>query len=53
MIDVLMGSNEVAHRYKLRPDAFEHPQPLAEHGFSVLLEVRQGERRGTVLFDTG
>jgi 7,8-dihydropterin-6-yl-methyl-4-(beta-D-ribofuranosyl)aminobenzene 5'-phosphate synthase len=52
-IDVLMAGTEVARRLPLRPDAFERRVPRAEHGFSVLLEVRRGAARGTVLFDTG
>jgi 7,8-dihydropterin-6-yl-methyl-4-(beta-D-ribofuranosyl)aminobenzene 5'-phosphate synthase len=27
--------------------------PLAQHGFSVLVTVRRGDRTRTVLFDTG
>lgn len=53
MIDVLMAGNQVARRFALSSDAFEHPQPLAQHGFSVLLDVRQGDKHGIVLFDTG
>jgi 7,8-dihydropterin-6-yl-methyl-4-(beta-D-ribofuranosyl)aminobenzene 5'-phosphate synthase len=52
-IDVLMAGTAVAHRLPLGPNVFERPLPIAEHGFSVLIEVRRGERRGTVLFDTG
>lgn len=53
MIDVLMAGNQVAHRFALSSDAFEHPQPLAQHGFSVLLDVSQGDKHGIILFDTG
>lgn len=53
VIDVLMAGTPVAHRYALPSDAFDHPQPLAQHGFSVLLNVKRGEKRGTLLFDTG
>jgi 7,8-dihydropterin-6-yl-methyl-4-(beta-D-ribofuranosyl)aminobenzene 5'-phosphate synthase len=52
-IDLLMAGTEVACRLPLGANPFEHPLPIAEHGFSVLIEVRRGERRGTVLFDTG
>jgi 7,8-dihydropterin-6-yl-methyl-4-(beta-D-ribofuranosyl)aminobenzene 5'-phosphate synthase len=52
-VDMLMPSTEVARRHALGPNPFEHPQPMAEHGFSALIEVRDGEKRGTVLFDTG
>ena len=51
-IDVLMASTEVAKRFPLGPNLFEDPQPMAEHGFSALIRVKQGERSGTILFDT-
>ncbi len=35
MIDVLMAGNKVTQRYSLAADAFEHAQPLAQHGFSA------------------
>lgn len=52
-VDVLMAGSPVAHRFPLRPDLFDHPFPIAEHGFSALLRVRHGDDRATVLFDTG
>ena len=52
-IDILMAGSEVAQRFPLRTDLFEHRQPLAEHGFSALIRVTQGQKTGTVLFDTG
>jgi 7,8-dihydropterin-6-yl-methyl-4-(beta-D-ribofuranosyl)aminobenzene 5'-phosphate synthase len=53
VIDVLMAGSQVARRYALGSNPFEHPQPLAQHGFSVLLQVRQGEKQAALLFDTG
>ena len=52
-IDALMTSTEVARRFPIGPNPFEHSQPIAEHGFSALIRVRQGTREGTILFDTG
>jgi 7,8-dihydropterin-6-yl-methyl-4-(beta-D-ribofuranosyl)aminobenzene 5'-phosphate synthase len=52
-IDVLMASTDVAKRFPLGPNPFERPQPMAEHGFSALIRVEQGEKSGTILFDTG
>lgn len=52
-IDVLMASTDVAKRFPLGPNPFERPQPMAEHGFSALIRVKQGEKSGTILFDTG
>lgn len=52
-VDALMASSDVARRLRLGANPFERPQPIAQHGFSVLIEVRRGERRAKVLFDTG
>lgn len=52
-VDVLLPGSPVVKRFLMRPDAFERPEPMAEHGFSALIRVRQGDRSGTVLFDTG
>ncbi len=51
--DMLMASSDTANRFPLGPNAFMDPLPIAEHGFSVLLTVRNGDSDGTVLFDTG
>ena len=51
--DMLMTSTEVAKRARLGPNPFERPLPIAEHGFSVLLRIKQGEKDGVVMFDTG
>jgi 7,8-dihydropterin-6-yl-methyl-4-(beta-D-ribofuranosyl)aminobenzene 5'-phosphate synthase len=52
-VDILMAGSDVVRRFPLRPDLFERLQPLAEHGFSALIRVTQGQKSGTVLFDTG
>jgi len=52
-IDILMASNDIAHRFPLVTNLFENPIPLAEHGTSFWIQVKQGEHHGTVLFDTG
>ena len=52
-VDLLMTSTDVARRIRLGPHPFEHPQPVAEHGFSALIQVKRGNASGTVLFDTG
>ena len=52
-IDLLMSSSEVAKRFPLAQNQFERPQPIAQHGFSALIHVRQNEKSGVVLFDTG
>jgi 7,8-dihydropterin-6-yl-methyl-4-(beta-D-ribofuranosyl)aminobenzene 5'-phosphate synthase len=54
-IDLFMADTDVAKRVlpRLGPNPFERPQPIAEHGFSVLIGVEGGGRRASVLFDTG
>lgn len=52
-LDLLMAGSEVAQRLKFGSNPFEREQPVAQHGFSVMLTVRQGGKSGTVLFDTG
>ena len=52
-IDLLMASTDVAKRFPLGPNPFEKPLPMAEHGFSVLIRVKQGDQEGQVLFDAG
>lgn len=51
--DRLMTSTEVVKRVRLGPNPFARPQPIAEHGFSVLIQVKRGDREGVVMFDTG
>ncbi len=51
--DMLMASSRVANRFPLGPNAFQDPLLIAEHGFSALIKVKNGDSDGTVLFDTG
>ena len=44
-IDVLLAGSDVAHRFPLVPNLFERPLPVAEHGFSVLIEVSRENRQ--------
>jgi 7,8-dihydropterin-6-yl-methyl-4-(beta-D-ribofuranosyl)aminobenzene 5'-phosphate synthase len=54
VIDVLLASSDVAKRLKLPAEVRLDTQlPIAEHGFSALLDVRSGQRRAQILFDTG
>src|SRR5207248_1388537 len=52
-IDILMAGSAVARRFPLRKDLFARRQPMAEHGFSALIQARRDQATGTVLFDTG
>lgn len=38
---------------KIGPNPFERPLPVTEHGFSVLIRVKQGDKDSRVLFDAG
>lgn len=52
-VDLLMGDRFIAKRYPMGANPYDHPLPMAEHGFSVVIDVRRGETRARVLFDTG
>jgi 7,8-dihydropterin-6-yl-methyl-4-(beta-D-ribofuranosyl)aminobenzene 5'-phosphate synthase len=52
-IDLAMSSTEVARRIPLERHMFDRPQPVAEHGFSALIQVKRGNTSGVVLYDTG
>lgn len=62
-IDILMASGEVAQRFPMGPkwlpvmsalpNPFERQFPVAEHGFSALISVKDGDNHTTILFDTG
>jgi 7,8-dihydropterin-6-yl-methyl-4-(beta-D-ribofuranosyl)aminobenzene 5'-phosphate synthase len=47
-----MAGTEAARRFPMRPDSFVSRLPIAEHGFSALIQVTMGEKNGTILFDT-
>ncbi len=51
--DLLMADRFIAERYRMGSHPHDHPLPIAEHGFSVVIEVKQGTKEGRVLFDTG
>jgi 7,8-dihydropterin-6-yl-methyl-4-(beta-D-ribofuranosyl)aminobenzene 5'-phosphate synthase len=51
-IDVLMAGSSVAQRWKQGPHPFDR-QPIAQHGYSVLITAVRGDASGSVLFDTG
>jgi 7,8-dihydropterin-6-yl-methyl-4-(beta-D-ribofuranosyl)aminobenzene 5'-phosphate synthase len=52
-LDLLLASAPRAQRFRLGENPFERELPVAAHGYSVLVSARRGQRRGTVLFDTG
>ena len=55
-LDVLMASTEVAKRFPVRKDLFDHVFPVAEHGYSVLLDgmlLVSGEVARTTEFEKG
>jgi 7,8-dihydropterin-6-yl-methyl-4-(beta-D-ribofuranosyl)aminobenzene 5'-phosphate synthase len=52
-LDVLMPSTEIVRRAPLTWDSFERASLMAEHGFSLLVTLRKGDRTESVLFDAG
>jgi 7,8-dihydropterin-6-yl-methyl-4-(beta-D-ribofuranosyl)aminobenzene 5'-phosphate synthase len=52
-LDVLAADTPVARRVRLDRDAFSRPALRAEHGLSFMVTMIDGERRDTMLFDTG
>lgn len=52
-LDLLMAGTETALRFPLHPGSFGGRLPVAEHGFSVLIQAAVSEKYGTILFDTG
>jgi 7,8-dihydropterin-6-yl-methyl-4-(beta-D-ribofuranosyl)aminobenzene 5'-phosphate synthase len=51
--DALLASTDVAKRLRRGPNPFDRPQPIAQHGFSVLITASRNGSRGKVLVDTG
>jgi len=52
-LDILLPSDEVAHRAPLHYDWSDHEQLIAEHGYSLLLTVVREGRIESVLYDAG
>lgn len=52
-LDVLMPSTEIVRRAPLAWDWAERDTLVAEHGFSLLVTLRKGDRTESVLFDAG
>jgi 7,8-dihydropterin-6-yl-methyl-4-(beta-D-ribofuranosyl)aminobenzene 5'-phosphate synthase len=52
-LDILLPSTEMVRRAPLAWDWAERDTLVAEHGFSLLVTVRKGDRTESVLFDAG
>lgn len=54
-LDVFMAGSENVHRYKFKNPThpFTQPWPIAEHGFSVVVDIKNGGQTRRLLFDTG
>jgi 7,8-dihydropterin-6-yl-methyl-4-(beta-D-ribofuranosyl)aminobenzene 5'-phosphate synthase len=52
-IDVLLPGTDKVKRFPLVSNFFNLPIPIAEHGFSALIEISRGEDTRRILFDTG
>src|SRR5436305_13340399 len=52
-LDILLPSDEVAHRAPMHYDWSAREQLIAEHGYSLLLTVVREGRSESVLYDAG
>ena len=52
-LDILLPSDEVAHRVPLHYDWSDREQLIAEHGYSLLLTVVREGRSESILYDAG
>jgi len=52
-LDILMPSDDIAHRAPLHYDWSDREQLIAEHGYSLLLTVVREGRSESVLYDAG
>src|SRR5258708_25504258 len=52
-LDILMPSDEVAHRAPLHYNWSEREQLIAEHGYSLLLTVHREGRSASALYNAG
>ncbi|MHA2297120.1 MAG: MBL fold metallo-hydrolase [Candidatus Hodarchaeales archaeon] len=52
-LDILLPSTENIQRFPLKTNTLKHPLPIAEHGFSALVDIYRGELKRRLLFDTG
>lgn len=52
-IDILMASSEIAQRFQRMKTTYPPIQPIAEHGFSALIQVKCGDKVGKAILDTG
>ncbi len=52
-VDMLLPSTQTVVRAPLFNDWSEREQLIAEHGYALLLTVRQGDRTETILYDAG
>lgn len=52
-VDALMASSEIAHRFEGKTDCYPPISLIAEHGFSALIQVKCGNKNGTVILDAG
>lgn len=52
-VDVLAANSDVARRPRRGWDFFDREPLRAEHGYSLLLTVQNGDRRESILYDAG
>jgi 7,8-dihydropterin-6-yl-methyl-4-(beta-D-ribofuranosyl)aminobenzene 5'-phosphate synthase len=51
--DFLISGNDNVNRFSLKKDSLSHPLPIAEHGFSAIVDIKLGGLNKRILFDTG
>ncbi|NJP04371.1 MAG: MBL fold metallo-hydrolase [Chloroflexaceae bacterium] len=52
-MDVLLPGSPVVRRAPIKPYSFEQTPLMAEHGFSLMVTVQVGDRRESIIYDTG
>lgn len=51
--DLLLSGNDSVKRFPLQTNSLSSPLPIAEHGFSALIDIKLGGVTRRILFDTG
>jgi 7,8-dihydropterin-6-yl-methyl-4-(beta-D-ribofuranosyl)aminobenzene 5'-phosphate synthase len=52
-LDIFLANSDHVSRPKLRYDWSQGKQLIAEHGYSILLTLRRGDEKRSLLYDTG
>ncbi|MFQ5978349.1 MAG: MBL fold metallo-hydrolase [Candidatus Heimdallarchaeota archaeon] len=52
-LDILLSGNDHVKRFPLQTNSLASPLPIAEHGFSAIVDIKLGGVTRKILFDTG